>query len=108
MNSFYSKLYDPVKDRRYGMLFLITVVISICLYALGLLADGILDRLNIEKSDLKDGFRQALPGILILTVALIWRGSRRNRARKKEKFQRRELSREEIRKARSKLVKTKN
>jgi len=108
MSSIYSKLYDPVKDRRYGMLFLITVAISICLYALGFLADGILDGLNIEKSDLKDSFRLALPGIVILTVALIWRGSRRNHSRKKEKFQRHELSREEIRKARSKLVKTKN
>jgi hypothetical protein len=99
MNSIWSKLYDNVKDRRYAALFFITffgflgfliLVAGIC---------GIVGNPNIQKY-----FLHALPGVGILIMALVWRTIRKARARRGEKFQRQKMSRDEIRKARSKLV----
>jgi hypothetical protein len=46
----------------------------------------------------------ALPGTGLLVLTLAWRGIRRARAQRGKRFRREELSRDEIRKARSKLV----
>ncbi len=54
--------------------------------------------------DLQGYFTQALLGFGILIMALVWRAIRKARAQHLEKFQRKELSRDEISKARSKLV----
>jgi hypothetical protein len=96
MNSIWSKLYDGFKDRRYAFLFFATFFASLLLVA-GLC--GIIDDSNI-----RGYFLQALPGIGILIMALVWRAIRNLRARRGEKFRRQEMSRDEIRKARSKLV----
>lgn len=108
MNSISSKLYDPVKDRRYGILFLSTVIIFVGLSAVAMIAQGIVDHLELEKSDLKDYFLRVLPGIILLIGVLIWKMVHPSQRPQKKIFQRHELSRDEIIKARSKLVKTKN
>jgi hypothetical protein len=99
MNSIWSKLYDSVKDRRYAALFFITIFAFFGLLALVTGICGIIGDSNIHEY-----FLQALPGIGILMAALVWRAVRKTRMRRGGKFQREELSRDEIRKARSKLV----
>jgi hypothetical protein len=49
-------------------------------------------------------FIYALTGAGVLALALVWRGIRRARAQRRNKFRREELSRDEMNKARSKLV----
>jgi hypothetical protein len=99
MNSIWSKLYDNVKDRRYAALFFITLFVFVVLLILVAGICGIVGNFNIQEY-----FLQALPGIGILMVALVWRTIRRMRTWRGGKFQRQEMSRDEIRKARSKLV----
>jgi len=99
MNSIWSKLYDGFKDRRYAALFFVTFF---GLFGLLILVAGICG--IVGDSNIRGYFLQALPGIGILIIALVWRTIRKARARRGEKFRRQELSRDEIRKARSKLV----
>jgi O-antigen/teichoic acid export membrane protein len=99
MNSIWNNLYDKFKDRRYGVLFFVSLL---SVFGLLLLA-AILDQI-IGPANLQEYFPQVLPGIGIFIVALIWRAIRRARAQRGRRFRREELSRDEIRKARSKLV----
>jgi hypothetical protein len=107
MNSIWDKVYDPVKDRRYGMLFFISLVALFCVFILGRLAWAIWTDLAPETSELQIWLLLTLLGISVFTSALICRElrSRRDRCDRKEMFERQELSRDEIIKARSKLVK---
>lgn len=95
MNSFWNNLYDSVKDRRYGLLFFGMFFASIGMI-FGLLA-------FFEMPNLQGYFLGALPGVVILAVALAWRAIRRAQLQRGNKLLREELSRDEIRKARSKL-----
>ncbi|MGI8965396.1 MAG: hypothetical protein ACR2H1_04825, partial [Limisphaerales bacterium] len=67
----------------------------------------IVEEFHLEISDVQRYFLEALPGLAILSSALIWRKIRRARTPGK-RFQRQELSRDEIIKARSKLVRNTN
>ncbi|HEY1718689.1 MAG TPA: hypothetical protein VGH42_10425 [Verrucomicrobiae bacterium] len=99
MNSIWSNLYDSFKDRRYAFLFFATFFASLILIVLVAGVCGMIDDSNIQAY-----FLQVLPGVGILIIALVWRAIRKTRARRRNKFQRQEMSRDEIRKARSKLV----
>ena len=102
MNFIWDNLYDKVKDRRYGALFLFTILalIGLPMVATILVAgiDAILREFNLE-----DYFLDALPGIGLLALAWGFLNFRRAQARKREKLRRTPLSRDELRVARSKL-----
>jgi biotin transporter BioY len=104
MNSIWSNLYDKFKDRRYGILFFSSLVGFFGLFLLGVIVYNILGGIDFGPFELQSHFLQLLPGILIIMAALIWRAIRRARAQRRKRFRREELSRDEIRKARSKLV----
>jgi hypothetical protein len=89
-------IWNSFKDRRYAALFFVIFLVSIGTF-FGLLAFFQIP--NLQKYVL-----QSLPGIGILIMVLVWRAIRKARARRGEKFRRQEMSRDEIRKARSKLV----
>ena len=103
MNSIWINLYDKFKDRRYGALFFVSLMSVFGLLLLGVIVEQI-----VGPANLREYFLQALSGVGILIVALIWRTIRRARAQRGKKFQREELSRDEVCKARSKLMKNPN
>ena len=101
MNSNRNNLYDTFKDRRYGALFFGTFLVLMGLLALGLMMVAIIGR-----RDLPADLLQVLPGVGLLVVALVWRRVRQERARqRRERLQHGPLSRDELRVARSKLMK---
>ena len=104
MNSIWNNLYDRAKDRRYGSLFFFSLFGFFSLFLLGVLIFKILGAMDFSAFDLQRHFLELVPGIVIVVAALVWRGVRRARAQHGNRFQREELSRDEIRKARSKLV----
>ncbi len=104
MNSIWGNLYDKAKDRRYGVLFFSSLIAVLIVFFLGVLLYNILGGIDFGWFDLQAHFLELVPGIIILMVALAWRGIRRARAQRGKRFRREELSRDEIRKARSKLV----
>jgi hypothetical protein len=103
MNSFWGNLYDRYKDRRYAAIFLATFLGFFGLAILG----GIL---YLQARTFAPPLVDVLPGIGALVVALaalVWRIMRRARAhRNPSGFS--PLSRDEWRKARSKLLKERN
>jgi hypothetical protein len=103
MNSIWSNLYDKFKDRRYGALFFISLMSVLGLLLLAVMVGQIIGPANVQEYVL-----QALPGVGIIIVALIWRAVRRSRAQRGKRFRREELSRDEVCKARSKLMKNQN
>jgi biotin transporter BioY len=104
MNSIWSNLYDKFKDRRYGVLFFSSLIAVFAVFLLGVLLYNILGGIDFGWFDLRAHFLELMPGIVIVIAALAWRGVRRARAQHGKRFRREELSRDEIRKARSKLV----
>jgi O-antigen/teichoic acid export membrane protein len=104
MNSIWNNLYDKAKDRRYGALFFSSLIAFFVVFLLGALIYKILGGIDFGPPDLQARLLELAPGILILIAALVWRGIRRARAQREKSFRREELSRDEIRKARSKLV----
>ena len=99
MNSFFENLYDSVKDRRYGMLFFTTFLGFLVLVVFGTMIFAI-----AGANGWGDFILPALPGIGIFIVVLGWRLIRRTRKRRRERLQYPPMSRDELRKARSKLV----
>jgi biotin transporter BioY len=104
MNSIWNNLYDHAKDRRYGALFFSSLVGVFVVFLLGALIYQILGGMDFGSFDLQAHFLELMPGIVILIAALAWRGIRRARAQHPKRFRSVELSRDEIRKARSKLM----
>ena len=100
MNSIWNNLYDKCKDRRYGVLFFISLgsVFGMCLAAL------IMAHI-IGSSNLEGYFLPTLPATGILVVVWIVRTIRQSRQR--ARYEILPLSRDEICKARSKLVRQK-
>jgi hypothetical protein len=103
MNSIWNNLYDKFKDRRYGALFFASLASVFGLLLLAVILEQIMGPANVQEY-----FLQALPVAGLLAVALIWRAVRRARAQRHKRFAREELSRDEINKARSKLVKSRH
>jgi uncharacterized membrane protein YeaQ/YmgE (transglycosylase-associated protein family) len=94
MNSFWTNLYDSFKDRRYGGLFLSTILAVIGLLVLGA-ATGVFNH--------RIYFPYMLPGVGLLVVSWIWRLVRQSRSDRRNKLRNGLLSRDELRVARSKL-----
>ena len=95
MNPFWGNLYDRYKDRRYAILFIATLFVFF-----GLVVPGTLLLMNLRLADL-------LPGLSCLMIAItasIWRAVYRTRRQQKPSTLL-PLSRDEVRKARSKLMK---
>ena len=98
MKSFWKESYDGNKDRRYGMLFLGTLLGFLGAVALGGMVYGIIGADNFQNYVVP-----TLPGFALLLIALIWQSTRRAWKRQREKLKNAELSRDELLKARSKL-----
>lgn len=99
--------YDSTKDRRNGMFFLISLVAFFGVLILLKFASNIWADLGLEKSDLEVFLLFAPLGVFIFIFALIWREAHRERVPQKKSTERSEMSRDEILKARSKLMKAK-
>jgi cell shape-determining protein MreD len=104
MNSIWNNLYDKFKDRRYGVLFFSSLIAVFVVFLLGAFLYNILGGIDFGPFDVQAHFLELVPGIIILMVALIWRVVRQARMRRGKRYRREELSRDEIRQARSKLV----
>jgi hypothetical protein len=98
MNSFWSNIYDDCKDRRYGTLFFITLLI-VC----GLVSLALAIRLCLGSDQLHEVGLALLPGLALVLAALVWRWIRYGRKRRQERLKYAFLSRDELAKARSKL-----
>jgi hypothetical protein len=83
MNSFWGSLYDTYKDRRYGVLFLVSLGALVLLPIL-------------------------LPMMGLYVLAWGWSAFRLARANRRNKLRYSPLSRDELRKARSKLIRNQN
>jgi len=103
MNSFWSNLYDQYRDRRYAALFLAILVIF-----LGLSILGVALYLHTSPLDWSEGFVAVCFGVGVFVAALVWRAIRSARARRRNLPTSSPLSRDELSKARSKLVKGQN
>jgi len=98
MKSFLAESYDSNKDRRYGMLFLGTLLGFLGAVALGGIIYSVIGADNFQKYVVP-----ALPGVAIILAASIWRSVRRAWKQRREQLQNAALSRDELAKARSKL-----
>jgi len=98
MNSFWTNLYDSFKDRRYGGLFLSTILVFV-----GLLLIGVVFKKFVGRVDWSAYFPEVLSGIGILALACGLASWRRKRAQRRNKLRYSPLSRDELRAARSKL-----
>ena len=96
INSIWNNLYDRFKDRRYGLLFFISILSSVGVVFIG---KAVIEEMSSVN------WAPYLPGIIILGVAVIWRKWRRSRM-PRERMKIEPLSRDEWRKARSKLVRS--
>jgi hypothetical protein len=100
MNSPWSSLYDRFKDRRYGALFLA------CLLAFfGLLALAAIIGTVVGEFELQEHIVRALPVVGLLAVPWVFLAFRGARQRRRERHKYPPLSRDELRVARSKLLK---
>lgn len=99
MDSIWEKLYDSAKDRRYGILFMATWS---GIFGLSLLSIFI-SELSSENGA-QEFFLATLSGAVISMLGISWWVIRRRRRRPEERIEYRELSRDELAKARSKLM----
>lgn len=93
-------MYDPSKDRRYGALFL-----SCLLGGLGLLILAAIFLKAVMDSELQGYVLPALPLVGLLSVVWAFLAFRSARQRQRERDKYPPLSRDELRVARSKLLK---
>jgi hypothetical protein len=100
MHSFWTSLYDKARDRRYGALFLSAIPAFLGLLVLGVMLERALRELDPEEC-----FLQALPGLALLALAWVLSKFRRAQTRRRASPRHTPLSRDELRVARSKLVK---
>ena len=100
MNSCWSNLYDRFKDRRYGTLFIITFLTSLGLLIFAGAVISIVRQSNSEETVLA-----FVPAMVLLIVALVWKMILLARAQRNAGTKFPPLSRDELSKARSKLVK---
>ncbi len=98
MHSIWDNLYDNVKDRRYGVLFLSALLAFFGLLIMAAFIEALLWEFGMQQY-----YLEALPGIGILGLAWGFLKFRQARTRSREKLRRGPLSRDELRVARSKL-----
>ena len=100
MNSPWNRLYDRFKDRRYGALFVA------CLLAFfGLLILAAVIGTVIGEFELQEHIARASPVVGLLAVVWVFLVFRGARQRQRERHKYPPLSRDELRVARSKLLK---
>jgi uncharacterized membrane protein len=104
MDPFWSNIYDDCKDRRYGSLFFATLLGVSGIMALG----GMIEVTTTNTSDFQSFLISILAVIIIVLLVFIYILCRRLRTPKTEGRNYSTLSRDELIKARSKLVKGKN
>jgi len=97
MNFFWGNVFEYFKDRRLGSIFFGTLGVILVILALAA---------NFYKT-LQENWRMVLAATGLLLLALIWREFRQMRARRLNRYKISPLARDEILKARSKLVKQK-
>ena len=100
VNSFWSRLYDNFKDRRYGILFFGTLAL-----VFGFLIVGVFICEAAQAYELEKYLTAAAVGAGLLFMVWVGRGIVQMRVRKYERLRFPPLSRDEMQKARSKLVK---
>jgi hypothetical protein len=103
MNSIWSKLYDGVKDRRYGLLFLFSTGAFVGFLALAALVEA-----GLEAVFLEEYFLQALTVLAAAVVGWGVAGLWRERLHRQDRQTFPPLSSDEKRVARSKLVKSRS
>lgn len=96
MNSIWNNLYDKVKDRRYGALFTVSAVASVGVLFAGKGIEAAIEEFGWQP------FLGVFMGFCVLMSWRIWRQSRLPR----ERLRFAPLSCDEMRKARSKLVRS--
>jgi len=102
MNYFWGNVFEYFKDRRIAGVFFSTFVV-----VTGLIFIGAVILQGIGAENLWTGFKYSLPVVGGLLVIWIWRSVRRARARSRDRYKISPLSRDEMRKARSKLMRAK-
>jgi len=98
MKSRWEEFYDSVKDRRYGMIFFATLLLSLGVFVVGAIIYSI-----ARPDKFQEFVLPALPGVGICLVAVSWWLIRRLWKRQQEELKYAALSRDELAKARSKL-----
>jgi hypothetical protein len=105
MNPFWGNVWDYVKDRRYAMIFFGTLLALVGLLIAGLILCQVFSAYHLE-----DYLENVLPGLSVLFLLWLWRQVRRVQARRRERkkgYKISPLSRDELNKARSKLIRAK-
>ena len=98
MNYFWGNLFESFKERRNVVIFFWGLAVLPALILVGALGYSLFHALNLAQN-----WPLTLPGIFLLLVILVWRGIRRERARRLHRYKISPLSRDELAKARSKL-----
>ena len=98
MNSFWNNAYDNDKDRHYGTLFFVTLLL-----VFGAVLIAAMIGLNLNSYQLQDVCIVALPIIILTIILLCWRWIHVERKNRRERQKFASLSRDELAKARSKL-----
>jgi cobalamin synthase len=95
MNYFWGNVFEYFKDRRLGSVFFGSLALVLVMLAL----------VSAFYQTLLEHWQIALSAIGLLLLALIWRGFRLVRMMRLNRYKSSPLSRDELRKARSKLAK---
>jgi len=102
MNYFWGNVFDYFKDRRVaGVFFGTLMVLPVVLFIGAILFQA------IGAENLKVALKYSIPIVAGLLLLWIWRSILRARARRRDRYKISPLSRDELRKARSKLMKAK-
>ena len=102
MNYFWGNVFEYFKDRRIAGMFFGTLMVLLVLLFIG----AILVQ-SIGAENLRTGLVYASPIATGLFLIWIWRAILRARARRRDRYKISPLSRDELRKARSKLMRAK-
>lgn len=100
MNYFWGNVFEYFKERRYAAVFFGTLAGLVGAIALGALLIEL-----IYAYDMEGYLIYALPGLALLFSAWVGHGLARARARRRDRYKISPLSRDELTKARSKLLK---
>jgi hypothetical protein len=99
MNYFWGNVFEYFKERRYAAVFFGTLAALA-----GMLAVAVMLEQIVRAYELQDQLVYLLPGMALLFGARVARGIVRERARRCDRYKISPLSRDELDKARSKLV----
>jgi hypothetical protein len=103
MNFFWGNVFEYFKDRRLASVFFGTLLALI-----GVLVAGAIFFQVICAYNLQDYLVYTLPGVALMFVALTGQAIVRARRRRRDRYKSSPLSRDELRKARSKLMRAKH